>query len=105
MTVSEKDNSIISLQGRVQVPTGGAERYDPVRFRGRQYSLDERRISGLFVICGSDPVLEKEDGIEKFWITEDRISSSGIGNCFRAFLCNRRLIRESCELQKSYISE
>lgn len=26
MTVSEKDNSIISLQGRVQVPTGGKAR-------------------------------------------------------------------------------
>ena len=96
----------MSLQGRVQIPTGGkAREADPVRFRGRQYSLDERRISGLFVICGSDPVLENEDGIEEFRITEDRISSSGIGNCFRAFLCNRRLIRESCELQKSYISE
>ena len=31
-------------------------------------------------------MLEKEDGIEEFRITEDRISSSGIGNCFRAFL-------------------
>ena len=86
----------------MQVPTGGkarepAERHDPVRFRGRQYSLDERRISGLFVICGSDPVFEKEDRIERFRIAEDRISSSEIGNCFRAFLCNRRLIRESCE--------
>lgn len=26
MTVSERDNSIISLQGRVQVPTGGKAR-------------------------------------------------------------------------------
>ena len=83
----------------------GPQLADLVKLQGRQYSLDERRISGLFVICGSDPVLEKEDGIEEFRITEDRISSSGIGNCFRAFLCNRRLIRESCELQKSYISE
>ena len=73
-----------------------------MRFRGRQYSLDERRISGLFVICGSDPVLEKEDGIEKFWITEDRISSSGIGNCFRAFLMKR--IREKLGITEIYIS-
>jgi hypothetical protein len=83
-------------------PYRRAERHDPVRFRGRQYSLDERRISGLFVICGSDPVLEKEDGIEEFRITEDRISSSGIGNCFRAFLMKR--IREKLGITEIYIS-
>ena len=65
-------------------------------------SLDERRISGLFVICGSDPVLEKEGGIEEFRITEDRISSSGIGNCFRAFLMKR--IREKLGITEIYIS-
>ena len=40
------------LRGRVKVPTGGRVRdlvlfltlADPVRFRNRQYSLDERRV-------------------------------------------------------------
>ena len=34
MTVSERDNSIISLQGRVQVPTGGKAREHYARTGG-----------------------------------------------------------------------
>ena len=68
MTVSERDNSIISLQGRVQVPTGGKAREPRGMIR----------------------------------ITEDRISSSGIGNCFRAFLMKR--IREKLGITEIYIS-
>ena len=46
--------------------------------------------------------VEKEDRIERFRIAEDRISSSEIGNCFRAFLMKR--IREKLGITEIYIS-
>ena len=44
-----------SLWGRVQFPTGGIAReplwHDTVRFRGRQYSLDEKRLVCTLFLC------------------------------------------------------